>query len=144
MNISWLEPGILAASSIPMGRDDLYSLREQGIGAILTLTEHPLTMQAKIDAALFAALDLVVCHCPIRDFAAPDSDTAQRALAFINDMAAQGRATLVHCYAGQGRTGTVLHAYYLSKGLELQQAQDYVKSRRPTCTFTNLSVLQRA
>ena len=83
MKITWIEDGLLAASSVPIGQTDLRWLREQGIGAILTLTENPLTTQTNVDAELFDALDIVYCHAPILDGEPPDRETAQMLLNFL-------------------------------------------------------------
>jgi hypothetical protein len=39
---------MIAAGGIPLGIKDVQSLAESGIGAIVTLTEQPLTIQKEI------------------------------------------------------------------------------------------------
>lgn len=143
MKISWMEDGILAASSIPVGVTDLRWLREQGISAILTLTEQPLTTQTHVDAHTFEELNIIYCHAPILDGEPPDSDTARMLLDFLGRMQSEGRATLAHCQAGIGRTGTILHLYYLAQGHDLETAKERVKSLRITSSWENLSDSQR-
>jgi len=43
MKISWIEPDVLAASAIPIDAKDLQSLHDQGVRAIISLTEQPVT-----------------------------------------------------------------------------------------------------
>ena len=143
MKITWIEDGLLAASSVPIGQTDLRWLREQGIGAILTLTENPLTTQTNVDAQLFAALDIVYCHAPILDGEPPDRETAQTLLNFLGQMQTEGRATLAHCQAGIGRTGTILHLYYLAQGHDLETAKKRVNTMRMLSSWENLSDSQR-
>ena len=63
----------------------------------------------------------------------PDMPQAQQVLQFIDRMRSEKRATLVHCNAGIGRTGTVLHLYYLAQGLSMEEAKARVRARRPQC-----------
>ncbi|MEL6408492.1 MAG: hypothetical protein AAFR81_29260 [Chloroflexota bacterium] len=44
MRITWIDEHI-CGSGIPVSTDNLASLKEQGVQAIVTLTEHPLTVQ---------------------------------------------------------------------------------------------------
>jgi protein tyrosine phosphatase (PTP) superfamily phosphohydrolase (DUF442 family) len=143
MNISWIEKGVLAASPLPRTDADLESLHEQGVRAILTLTERPLTAQPKISVGKLSKLDMTLAHIPIDDFHPPTPEQAEEAVAFIDQMAAEGRPVLVHCLAGQGRTGCVLHAYYLLKGYGLGDAKYEVSMRRPICDFKGLSDVQQ-
>jgi hypothetical protein len=43
MEVNWIEADKLCASYVPDGRDDIQSLYDQSVRAIVTLTEHPLT-----------------------------------------------------------------------------------------------------
>ncbi len=90
--------------------DDLAWLRARGIGALLSLTETPLDM----DAPTRHGLD--VLHLPVDDLHAPSSAQLHYALAFIDRQHALNRAVAVHCLVGQGRTGTVLAAHRIRAG----------------------------
>lgn len=144
MKIDWIEPGILAAGGIPLGTSDLQSLREQGIEAIITLTEHALTTQSGITPRLLDEMGLTCLHAPIVDQYPPDLATMRRIVEFIYRMKMLGKPVFVHCHAGVGRTGTVLHAYYLTTGLSLEAAKAQVKARKFTSQFLMLSEAQRA
>lgn len=116
----WLIPRVLAGSGRPGGGRpeserkrldaDLIWLRDQGIAAILSLTETPLDPDA-IARHAFAYM-----HLPVIDMTPPAPGQISEALAFIDRQHARDRAVLVHCLAGQGRTGTVLAAHLIRGG----------------------------
>jgi atypical dual specificity phosphatase len=144
VKINWIEPGVIAAGGIPLGLQDLQSLVAQGIRAIVTLTEHPLTVQKEITAQVLAEMGLTCLHAPVVDQYPPTVATVRETAQFVNQMKAQGQPVLLHCHAGLGRTGTMLHAYYLAEGLSLAEAKAKVKAGKPTSQFIMLSDAQKA
>ena len=143
MKIDWIEPGLLAASGIPLGVKDLKSLHEQGIRAIVTLTEHPLTAQAEISTQVLGEIGLTCLHAPVADQQPPDVATVWRITQFLRQMKAQAKPVLLHCHAGIGRTGTLLHAYYLTQGWSLEDAKAKVRADKPSSQFLMLSEAQK-
>lgn len=126
----WIERGVLAGGPHPdpwrepgeIGRV-LLALGEAGIGALVTLTESPLA----IEPARASELGLAYLHAPTPDGGAPDDLEAICQL--IDATRMRGRGTLVHCQAGQGRTGTVLAAWLIwSRGLDARAAIDEVRA----------------
>jgi len=103
-------------TSPPALDDDLAWLREQGIGAVVSLTETPLPIGA------LARHGLAELHMPVDDLTPPTPDQLQAALAFIDRQRALDQAVAVHCLMGQGRTGTVLAAYRIRAGLTPEAA----------------------
>ena len=144
MKIDWIERGTIAASGIPLGRKDLQSLREQGIRAIVTLTEYPLTVQTEITEHVLDEMGFACLHAPVEDQCPPDVAIVQSVVRFVRQMRSQGLPVLLHCHAGVGRTGTMLHAYYLAEGLSLDEAKVRVRVTRPSSQFLMLSEAQRA
>lgn len=144
MKIDWLEAGMLAASGIPLGQKDIQSLHEQGIRAIVTFTEQPLSVQKEITFEFLSELDITCLHLPIVDQHPPDVSQVHELVQFVNQMQTQGKPVLVHCHAGVGRTGTMLHAYYLASGLNLEEAKLKVKSGRMASQFLMLADSQKS
>jgi atypical dual specificity phosphatase len=108
----WLLPGILAGGPHPHRAGGvaalLPALRTAGIGGILSVFEAPL------DTAEMHRLGLSYHFQVTPNFSSPPDLAA--ACTFIDATRAAGAATLVHCWMGWGRTGTVLAAYLLHSG----------------------------
>ena len=136
----WLIDGVLAGCSRPGARDrrgpagaeaetaldeDLAWLRERGVGAVLSLTETALPTE------LLERHALEWLHLPVDDLRAPTPEQLRAALAFIDRQRAGGRRVVVHCLVGQGRTGTVLAAYLIRRGLDADAALREVRAVCP-------------
>jgi protein-tyrosine phosphatase len=143
MKFDWIVDGVLAASPLPKSDDDIQALYDGGVRAILTLTETPITEQRRVSSDVSERLGITLKHIAIDDFHPPTPEQAEEAVAFIDEMAAEGKPVLVHCYAGQGRTGCVLHAYYLVKGYSLPDTKYEVTLKRAICDFNGLSDVQK-
>jgi atypical dual specificity phosphatase len=120
----WVREDVLAGMAFPSGGDAWAWLAEQGVRAVLSLTERPAPGEP-------AAAGLETLHVPIRDFEAPTLEEMERCLAFITEQVRDGRAVVVHCGAGRGRTGTVLAAWLTADGMRAEDAMDLVRARRP-------------
>ncbi|MDQ2745300.1 MAG: dual specificity protein phosphatase family protein [Chloroflexota bacterium] len=132
MRFYWLCEGVLAGCSRPGGPDsgenlegDLSRLRQQGIGAILSLTESP------IDESTLARVDLASLHLPIPDLTAPLPAQIDQALRFLDAQRVQGRPVAVHCRMGQGRTGVILAAYLIRNGWTAEDALSHLRTLCP-------------
>jgi len=104
---------------------DLAWLREQGIGAVLTMTETPL------DADALAQHGLDSLHLPVVDMTAPTPEQFERALRFIDHYRVRGTPVAVHCLMGQGRTGVILAAYLVRQGATPERALAEVRAVCP-------------
>lgn len=119
-NFSWVNSW-LAASAIPDDIGQVIWLRERGFEFMISLEE--------LDEEISSFVDEV----GIKRFYFPMESPSVEELMRITDLLInlEGRRTLVHCYAGCGRTGTVLAAYMVRKGMSAEEAMSYVRSMRP-------------
>lgn len=122
-NFGWLEPSKVAGSGRPESEEELRALKEQGIGAIVSLTGTPLSPE------IVSRFGFAYLHSHIPE--TPTIDQLDQILRFVEQENAQSRPVLVHCGEGKGRTGAVLAAYLVHRGLGADEAIRMVREKRP-------------
>src|SRR6059036_144095 len=65
----------------------------------------------------------------VEDFSAPTLDQVDAFLGFVDSKIAEGKKVLVHCFAGRGRTGTMLAAYLIHQGMSSEAAVREIRQR---------------
>jgi len=130
LNFGWMIEGELAGSGRPCTKEELVWLREQGIGAIVSLTETSLRRD-KMLLPWLNELGFEYHHIPIVDHTAPEESQIDEFIGFIKMMQGQKKPILVHCAGGYGRTGTMLACYLVSIGHRPRAAVDEVRKIRP-------------
>ena len=65
--------------------------------------------------AFLRSSGVTVLHLPTPDMGAPDLDEACRLVEEVVELSRRGARVLFHCYAGLGRTGTMLAAYLVRR-----------------------------
>src|SRR3989304_4146575 len=53
----------------------------------------------------------------VEDFTPPTLDQVDEFVSFVEAKLAEGKKVLVHCFAGRGRTGTMLAAFLIHRGM---------------------------
>jgi atypical dual specificity phosphatase len=122
---SWIEQPLLAALARPSSAEDLLWLRQEGIELLISLTEERPRRDWCNDAGL------LVFHEPIDDMEAPSQEQLDRIASAILRAHERQMGIAVHCAAGLGRTGTILAAYYVAKGMSAANAMGRIRRLRP-------------
>ena len=121
----WVEKGKLAGSGYPASRSQVEWVAKAGIKSILTLTKDPLPV------GFTERLDLMCGHVPMADHEPPSFEAMGRAVEFLANNVRSGRPVLVHCLAGEGRTGCAIAAYLIkTEGLGADEAMAKIREAK--------------
>jgi atypical dual specificity phosphatase len=126
-NFNWAIEGLLAGMAHPGSSfsdpiDDLKELKAMGFSVLVTLTESPLPFDVVMRSGLAPV------HIPIVDFKTPTIEQVEGFCGLVDRMRDQSKMVAVHCYAGLGRTGTMLAAYLIHReGLGAVQAMERLR-----------------
>ena len=128
---SWSERPLLAALARPSSPEDLHWLRTQGIEVLLSLTEDRPRRDWVEEA------NLLVYHEPLEDMEAPTQEQLDRCVSAILKATDRKMGVAVHCGAGMGRTGAVLAAYFVARGMSAANAVARIRRLRPGSVETD-------
>jgi atypical dual specificity phosphatase len=122
---SWIEKPLLAAMARPSDPEELLWLREHGIELLVSLTED----RPRRDWVENASL--LVFHEPLEDMEPPTQDQLDRCVSALVRATERKMGVAVHCGAGLGRTGVVIAAYFVARGLSAANAIARIRRLRP-------------
>lgn len=122
-NFSWLIETKLAGCARPESEVELRGLKSEGVKAIVSLTGTPLYPEP------VNRLGFEYLHSHVSG--APSLGQLHEIIQFIEEQNAQSKPVVIHCAEGMGRTGTVLAAYMVYKGLTADDAINKVREKRP-------------
>ena len=125
MNFGWVLENELAGSQGPVSMQDLFFLHQQGVRAAIRMEERTIP----VDTGGY--VDIVDLYVPVPDFTPPAQEQIDAMINFIDQRLQEERPVVVSCYAGIGRTGTVLGCYLVKRGAEPADAINEVRRLRP-------------
>ncbi len=118
----------------PSGADEFAWLRGQGIEVLLSLTEDR-PRRDWIEEA-----NLLVYHEPMEDMEPPAQEQIDRCVSAIVRANERKMGVAVHCGAGLGRTGVIIAAYFVTRGLNAANAIARIRRLRPGSIETDEQV----
>lgn len=123
LNFSWILEGALAGAQGPTSRRHLMFFKLKEVRAIVRMEEQTISGEA---------VELVDLYEPVPDGRPPQPHQIERLVGFIEDQIEKWkRPVVVTCYAGLGRTGTVLACYLVHVGYAPHHAVRLVRDLRP-------------
>lgn len=120
----WVTPN-LATGPAPMSYDHLEHLRAKGVDAILNLCAEYCDLHD-----IESSQGFEVHYLPVEDEETPQLQALEEALAWLDEAIYLGKKVYVHCRHGIGRTGTVISAYLLRRGLGSKLVKQKIKKLR--------------
>tara|TARA_B100001123_G_scaffold428265_1_gene544933 strand:- start:1872 stop:2372 length:501 start_codon:yes stop_codon:yes gene_type:complete len=125
MNFDWILQNELAGSQGPASLEDLSYLHHQGVRAIIRMEKQTIAADTE------NLVDMVDMFEMVPDFTPPKLEQIKRMIAFIDEQLKANRPVTVSCYAGIGRTGTVLACYLVHRGAIPDDAIYRIRKLRP-------------
>lgn len=78
----------------------------------------------------------------VEDFAPPTFDQMDEFVDYVDRKLAERKKVLVHCYAGRGRTGTMLAAYLIRRGMAADAAIREIREKAHAAYGTLVGVIE--
>ncbi len=78
----------------------------------------------------------------VEDFSPPTFDQMDEFVAYVDRKLEEGKKVLVHCYAGRGRTGTMLAGYLIHRGMAAEAAIREIREKAQAAYGTLVGVIE--
>ena len=128
MSSWWIDELLILGSSNPT-TGQLKRLYQEGFRSIISLLDER-KQSPHYDIEEVEAMGFRLFSIPLEDFSAPMLDDFKAFLKAVHHALNQGKV-LIHCQAGLGRTGIMAAAYWIDKGLSVNEAIKKIRKSNP-------------
>ncbi|TLZ43597.1 MAG: hypothetical protein E6K19_06905 [Methanobacteriota archaeon] len=115
---------------------DIPRLRQMGFSVVVSLECDRLNT-FEIEEAGFEHKKICV-----EDFMPPTIAQIEEFVSFVETKLSEGKKVLVHCFAGRGRTGTMLAAFLIHRGMSSEAAIREIRERADRAYGTIRGVIE--
>jgi atypical dual specificity phosphatase len=115
---------------------DYGRLRKMGFSVVVSLECSRLNT-FEIEDAGFEHRNICV-----EDFTSPTFDQIDEFVDYVGRKLGEGKKVLVHCYAGRGRTGTMIAAYLIHRGVTAEAAIREIREKAHDAYGTLVGVIE--
>ena len=98
-------------------------LKQEGIDADISLEEE------RVDAPFGVQFYTWI---PVKNHTAPTKEQLDFGIATLEKLVGMKKKIYVHCQNGHGRAPTIVAAYLIKQGREVDEAIEFIKSKRPS------------
>jgi atypical dual specificity phosphatase len=127
MDSWWIDRPRVLGSSNPTN-DDLAQLRREGFDVLVSLLRED-EQATNYDVVGATGMGFRRHSLPVKDFNPPTVEQLMDFIGIMEELAEESKI-IIHCQAGIGRTGTFAAAYYIAKGMPIEEAIEFVREAR--------------
>jgi protein tyrosine phosphatase (PTP) superfamily phosphohydrolase (DUF442 family) len=126
----WLTEHVAVGGCFPI-EEARRLAEEHGVGAIVDLRDED-----RDDAQQLGAAGIDFLHLPTPDLEPASVDVLERGVDFVRDRVASGKAVLIHCQHGIGRSPLLALCVLVDQGWEPLEALAHAKDKRAVLSLS--------
>ena len=131
LDYSYIDDDIYIGTNKCCQKEFAPELKKKGIEAVVSLEE------TRVDEPFGVQFYIWL---PVKDHYAPTLEQIEFGANAIEQLVSLGKKVYVHCLNGHGRAPTLVAAYFVKKGMDVDAAIELIKSKRPSVHPNDLQI----